>query len=220
LLATCPTFARHAAAGEIVYWLNFNVSVGNSRWNIDLAIGPPPGPPVPPAQGTGITMARPSTIRIGVEAKSVMTEHRKAVRNRQRDLHSYHNYMHRYFSTSVIAGTVVLNISRLFYSPLRNIKTVCPQCGHVFEPMRLTRHINPAALVGAGITLFRDAHLRSDSSDQGFDALAVIVIDCENTTGARCRLVAKSPAPQVGDPLHYDAFLKRLCEHYTMRFPV
>jgi len=32
------------------------------------------------------------------------------------------------------------------------------------------------------------------------------------------RYVARSPAPQVGSPLHYDAFLQTICDLYAQRF--
>jgi len=32
--------------------------------------------------------------------------------------------------------------------------------------------------------------------------------------------VSRAPAPQVGDPLHYDAFIQALCALYTERFVI
>lgn len=218
LLDSCPAFARDAATGKIVRALNHDVNVGNSRWNIDLAVGPPAGTAKSPAPNTPFALGVPSTIQIAIEAKSILTEHRKAMRNRQRDLLSYQSYMHRFFPDSVIAGVGVFNISNRFFSPLRNVKTTCPNCGHVFQPMSLTNHADPKSLVTSAISLFRDLSLRSRTSEVGFDAIAVLVVAHENTPGAKCRLLTRKPAPQVGDPLHYDAFLKRVCECYTRRF--
>lgn len=218
LLDSCPALARDAKTGKVVYSLNFNVTVGNSSWNIDLALGPPEGAAVPLLSEPRIKCGRPSTISLAVEAKSVMTEHNKAVRNRQRDLHAYHNYMHAYFSSSIIAGIVVFNVSAEFFSPLRNVTTVCPECGHSFQPMRLTTHVRPKTLVETGINLFRNFLLRSHANESGFDALAAVVVEHQNTQGSKCKLVTRQPAPLVGDPLHYDAFLKRICEHYTQRY--
>ncbi len=49
LLAHCPAFAERAQAGEIVAKLNHTVKVNYQDWNIDLAVGPPPGSPIPPS---------------------------------------------------------------------------------------------------------------------------------------------------------------------------
>ncbi|WP_428277179.1 hypothetical protein [Candidatus Palauibacter sp.] len=48
MIEHCPAFAERARAGEIVAKLNHTVRVNYQDWNIDLAVGPPPGSPVPP----------------------------------------------------------------------------------------------------------------------------------------------------------------------------
>lgn len=159
LLRSCPKIASDAATGKLVYDVQRKLIVGGSEWNIDLVLGPPgasvearPGP-------AGIQQAPPATIRIAVEAKTVMTEHGKARRNRQRDL---------------VEETLAL---------LRAL------------PMR-------ASVVEGG----------------GLEANGAIVIEHDNVNLGRTRLVSRPPAPQVGDPLHYDSFIVRICDRYSQRF--
>jgi hypothetical protein len=62
--------------------------------------------------------ATPSTVRIAVEAKAVMTEHRKAIKNRKRDLEAHHAHVHDYDASAIAAGLVAINASATFQSPL------------------------------------------------------------------------------------------------------
>ncbi len=78
LLAVCPKFAEDAASGRIVYDLNRKVRVGTSEWNVDLVVGPPASPVSKPSADRSIARFQPATFRIAAEAKSIMTEHRKA----------------------------------------------------------------------------------------------------------------------------------------------
>lgn len=218
LLATCKPLAKHAAAGEIVYSLNAKIMAGSTDWNIDLVIGEPAGPAHPPTDGALIRRDRPSLIRVGIEAKSVMTEHRKASRNRQRELDAFHVHLHNYNSEAIAAGVVLLNIAPTFRSPLRNIETECPNCKHVFTPTLETAHEHPEELVEFGIGLFRNLPVRS-AGGVGLEAISVIVVDHTNAPGRRATIHTKAAAPQVGDPLHYDHFIQRICQTYSKRWP-
>ena len=218
LLATCKPLAKHAAAGEIVYSLNFKIMAGSTDWNIDLVVGEPAGPAHPPPEGTMIRKERPSLIRIGVEAKSVMTEHRKASRNRQRELDAFHVHLHNYNAEAVAAGVVLVNIAPTFRSPLRNIEAECPNCKTHFTPTLETTHEHPEELVEFGIGLFRNLPVRSASGGVGLEALSVIVVNHSNAPGSKATIHTKAAAPQVGDPLHYDHFIQKICQTYTKRF--
>jgi hypothetical protein len=218
LVANCPKIKRDAARGQLVYDLNFRIRAGAADWNIDLVLGEPAGTPIPPREGQAITRAVPSSIRVAVEAKAVMTEHRKAARNRQRDMVSFHAHIHGYDNDAVAAGVLVMNIAKVFTSPLRNVRTQCPKCGHAFVPAVVTTHKNPAALVEYGVNLFRAVPIRSTTTGVGLEAMCVLVVDHTNAPGARATLHTAKPAPQVGDTLHYDRFLQLICQRYTQRW--
>lgn len=202
LLDSCPRIAEHARQGKLVYDINRKIIVGGSEWNIDLILGPPPGAvTVPP--DTRIVQAPPATIRIAIEAKTIMTEHGKARRNRQRDLDSFHQFVHRYDSDTIAAALTVVNIATRFKSPLRPEASV---------------HRNVRELVGATMGLLRALPLRSVGGDvSGLEANGAILVDHDNIENAQTSLVTGQPAPQVGDPIHYDSFLRRICDRYNQR---
>jgi len=205
LLATCQRLREHAAAGKLVYSLNFKIMIGGNEWNIDLVLGPPPAGLAQEVPARGIQQARPATIRIAVEAKAIMTEHGKARRNRQRDLDSFHQYVHRYDTDTVAATLTVVNIAARFKSPLRPDMSV---------------HRNVKQLVQDTLALLRLLPGRSAPGDPaGLEANGAFVVDYENVEPRDSRLLTAAPAPQVGDPLHYDTFRQRICDRYVQRWP-
>lgn len=204
LLAMCPKVAEHAAAGHLVYDIQRKIIVAGSEWNIDLVLGPLPTGLARAVTAKGIQQAPPATIRIAIEAKTVMTEHGKARRNRQRDLDSFHQFVHRYDPNTVAAGFTVVNIAERFKSPLR------PE---------ISMHRNVRALVQETMALLRSLPQRSARGEgPGLEATGAIVVSHDNINNDRTELILTPPAPPVGDPLHYDSFLRRICDSYTQRW--
>lgn len=204
LLALCQKIATDAENGRLVYDIQRKIIVGNSEWNIDLVLGPPPSNHKPVTPAKGIERHSPATVRIAIEAKTIMTEHGKARRNRQRDLDSFHQFMHRSDSDIVAAGLTVVNMAEQFQSPLRPAVSV---------------HRNIRPLVDETLALLRSLPLRGAGDASGLEANGAIVVAHDNISLADAKLVTVLPAPQMGDPLHYDAFLRRICDRYTQRWP-
>src|SRR5713101_8089489 len=70
LLATCQPLAARAAAGEIVWDTNFDLTYGTATWNTDLVLGqPPPGTSAP--DGEPIRKSAPSSVHVAIEIKGV-----------------------------------------------------------------------------------------------------------------------------------------------------
>ena len=203
LVASCPAMAEKARRGLLVYDLNFTIKAGTSDWNVDLVLGVPPPPPQPPGNGGAIRRAAPSSVEVAIEIKSVMTEHRKAVKNRKRDLEAHHEHVHRYNNLAIAAGVLVVNQSATFKSPLRG---------------EVTRHKNPGVLVEHCVLQARSITSRSGFQGEGLEAKAVIVVEMDNQDYGATRYVTRPPAPSIGDPLHYDAFVQSLCSLYNQRF--
>ena len=196
LFAHCPLIRDRSLAGDIVYDLNFNIQAFVS-WNVDLVIGTPP--PGRDREVTGeIDRGKPSTIQIAVELKSVMTEHRKAVRNRVRDLDAHHQHVHHYNPRTVAGGILVINSAERFRSPLRESDTI---------------HTNPEDLVRHCVQQLRGVTIRNDERTGGLDAASALVVSYSNLEDT-AEFVIKPPAPAIGDPLHYDAFVQRICSAY------
>lgn len=205
LVATCPLLAQRAANGDIVYWPNFTLHYSTATWNVDLVFGtPPPGAGVP--LGEPILRARPSSVQIALEFKAVMTEHRKAVQNRKRDLEAHHDHVHNYDQQAIAGGVLIINASPTFRSPLR--------AGGV-----ITTHANIADKVQHCMNEIRAVSMRGGPTGYGLDAKCAIVVSMDNVNLASTSYVTRAPAPQVGDPLHYDSFIQRLCLEYRRRYP-
>ena len=202
LIENCPKIAERAASGHLVYALNFDLIYGQSQWNVDLVLGAPP-PGTPPPEDSPIRRSDPATVQVAVELKSVMTEHRKAVKNRKRDFEAHHDHVHRYSATAIAGGVMVVNAAPHFKSPLR------PD---------VTAHKDPAELVEHCVREMRNISMRPNPAGHGLEASAVLVVSMDNVDLQSTDSVVTAPAPLIGDPLHYDAFLQRLCTTYTERF--
>jgi len=203
LLEHCSVMQRRAARGTLVYSLNFTLFTGTSEWKVDLVLGEPaPGQP-PPSLPNRIVCTPPSTVQIAIELKAVMTEHRKAVKNRKRDFEAHHDHVHRYNRRALAAGLLVVNAASVFKSPLRPNPTV---------------HRNPDKLVSHCVSEMRAVSQRNTIDGVGLDAKAVIVVDFDNQNLSRAKYRFTAGAPRVGDPLHYDAFIQSICTLFAERF--
>lgn len=217
LLDLCEPLAARAQRGELVARLNHTVTVNYQNWNIDLALGPPPGAPQSPVDGDRITSAVPAVVEIAIEAKGVMTEHGKARHNRLRDLQAFHHHAHIYNQKVIAVGLVVVNVADVFWSPTRPASDV-------------TEHRNITEVATETVNLYRNLPLRNSPADgPGLEAACVLVVRHDNlgkntdlpagapASGATV-LATKPPAPQVGDPLNYATMVQRVCATFEERW--
>jgi hypothetical protein len=205
LLAACPLLRERALRGIVTYDANMDLRVGSSTWNVDLVIGTPAMPV--DMEARHMLKATPSTVQIAVEIKSVMTEHRKAVKNRKRDFEAHHEHVHHYGDATIAGGVMVVNAAPDFQSPLRLVLTKHGTAARVTE------------LVSHCVNEMRNVRERSSMGSVGMDAKNLLIIDFPNVAGANAHFIERAPAPLVGDPLHYDSFIQRLCALYMSRFP-
>lgn len=203
LLKACPKLAVEAASGAVVYDLNFDLVYGIATWNVDLVLGQPPALTPPPA-GAPIGKTPPSTVQIAVEIKGVMTYHRNNVKNRKRDLESHHQHVHAYNPQTIAGGVMVINASPQFRTSTRT--SVIKQTKNM--PAVIQHCINEAAAIS----------VRGGPTGSGLDAKSLIVIDFDNVNLQSASYMISKPAPRVGDPLHYDSFIQRLCSEWRTRF--
>lgn len=201
LLETCEPMRSEAEAGRLVYAVNVKLHFGTAVWNIDLAMGRPAGEVIVPEGG--IAQSTPSTIQVAIEIKGVMTEHHKAVKNRKRDFEAHHQHVHNYSDAAIAGGVMVINAAPRFQSPL---------VAHV------TVHRDPQALVAHCMNEMRAVASRGGLEGRGIDAGCLIVVSHDNIDNASTHYVTAPPAPQIGDPLHYDAFVQKICSEYARRF--
>jgi hypothetical protein len=217
LLDHCAPLAKKSRSGELVAKLNHTVTVNYQNWNIDLAIGPPPGAPQPPPEDARIRLATPAVVEVAIEAKGVMTEHGKARHNRLRDLQAFHSHAHVYNQKVIAVGVVVVNMSSAYWSPTR-------------APTDITIHRNIEQIAAETVALFRNLPLRNTPKDApGLEAACALVVKHDNMLKnvslpstapkpGKTVLVTKAPAPQAGDPLHYATMMHRICTAYRDRW--
>lgn len=201
LLSGCSPLREFALSQGLVHRLNLTLNPGKPMsWNLDLVVGPARGPrssALPLPNGT------PEDIWLAIDAKTIMTEHGKARRNRQRDLNSLHDILHRQNPRMIVGGLVVVNIAQRFRSPLR------PDT---------TSHRNIERLVEGTVQMIRDLPRAPPEGGPGLDAVGVIVVKHTNLPGDRTSVVEVPPAPPLGDPVHYETFLKDLCNAVRLRY--
>ena len=168
-----------------------------------LVLGPPGLGVDALDRGVAIARQRPSVVHIAIEIKSVMTEHRKAVKNRKRDLEALHEHVHNYNNQAIAGGVLVINGASTFKSPLR--------CSP-------TAHRNPAQLVEHCLKELRAVAARGGPTGYGLEAKCALVVDIDNLNRRQSKYLRIPAAPSTGDPLHYDAFIRTVCDHYVRRF--
>jgi hypothetical protein len=209
LLATCDPFRRAAERDEIVYRSNFTIDpLSPDRWNADLVVGPPTQHPEPTSQRVGaIAEGDPHEIWMAVDAKAIMTEHGKARRNRQRDLNSFQDILHRKNPRTIVAGLLIVNIAERFQTPLARSQE------------GVTEHRNIVRLVTEIVSLMGGLPRGGVEPGQpGLDALGVIVLSHSNIRGEPTLLVVDPPAPGADDALSYASLLRDLCAAFAARF--
>ncbi|MCJ7634092.1 hypothetical protein MUP77_17110 [Candidatus Bathyarchaeota archaeon] len=203
LLYSSKAIRQAAMDGKIVYKQNYLVGKGTQlEWNVDLVLGPPIVKPIAVQQGK-IVESVPKEIWMAVDAKSVMTEHGKARRNRQRDLNSFASIMKHHYPRSVVGGMVVVNIAEQFRSPLRP---------------NVTKHNNIERLVGETVQLFRQIPRNLEESGVNIEGVAAIVVDHTNISGDKTKLITRPPAPQKEDNEYYGKFLEIMEETFERRY--
>ena len=202
LLTQCRPLAEAANRGEVVYDLDYTVGRGAGS---ERKVQPVLGPPTERVVGsTGrIMRGEPREIWLAVDAKSIMTEHGKARRNRQRDLNSFWNTVKKYHPRAVTAGLMLVNIAGRFRSPLRT---------------GITQHRNIGQLVQVSVELFRDIERCRVEPGSGIEAVGVIVVNHTNILGEHTTLVREPPAPGKDDIVNYEKAVELVAAALQARY--
>jgi hypothetical protein len=210
LFAACPLLAEHARTRQVVGGINApcTFSSGKSK-TLDLAIGLPGGECKPESAEEEPTLLTGAIgrLRFSCEAKQCMTEHGKTQPRIFDELSSSHEIVHHGQPDAIATGIVVLNIADSFASPLRQTSGK--------GPLVVTKHRQPAVTENM-VNHLRGLVSREAVGNVGFDAFAIIVINCDNV--GPCTIHTGAPAPQPGDPDHYDSYVERVSRFYTERF--
>lgn len=148
-------------------------------------------------------------VLMALEAKACMTAHQRALPRLYDELNSSHLTVHGATDQAIAAGFVMVNSAEDYLSPDLNKKNRAydPEWSHHDQPRDAQLAINKV----------RQLPKRSKTGDTGYDALAIVVIDCPND-GSPVGLVAGTPAPPAGDIYHYASMIDRLAHIYATRF--
>lgn len=148
-------------------------------------------------------------VLVALEAKACMTAHQKALPRLYDELNSSHLTVHGAHDLAIAAGFVAVNAASRFLSP--GINT--PFDAH---NLRWNHHKQPKS-VAITVEKIKQLPRRSKPGSEGYDALAITVIDCAND-GSLVSLHHGAPAPQPRDTYHYASMIDRLQGLYDTRF--
>lgn len=208
LLYESDALREAANTGEVVYQEDYEVGEGGLSWNTDLVMGPPEEDvQLSLDEGRSMSRADPEEIWLAVDAKSIMTEHQKARRNRVRDINSFADIMHHHHNRAITAGILLINLAERFDSPTR-------------DPDDITDHPNVERIVDEILDMFRAIDRSGGEVSNNLDGAGCVVIDHTNLVDddQKTRLVTEPPAPQPGDEVHYQTFVGIIRELVEARF--
>ena len=234
LMQTCGLFRRHVDEGKVAFGINHDLRdfKNDRKKNLDLVICQPASGAKPSKRTLAAYAdhykidlseaerqafeALPTlhevpvgNVLVALEAKACMTAHQRALPRLYDELNSSHLTVHGAHDLAIAAGFVMINIADRFLSPDLNKKN------RSHDP-EWSSHDQPKSV---NITIEKVEQLprRSKPGSEGYDALAIVVIDCVND-GSPVKLHTKFPAPLLHTTYHYSAMIDRLRGLYDTRF--
>jgi hypothetical protein len=151
------------------------------------------------------------SVLVALEAKACMTEHLKARPRLYDELNSSHLTIHGAAAQAIAAAFVMINLSKTFVSSDRNKFNVARQ-GAVIT------HHNQPWVTEQVIAKIREMNRRTRSTEEGFDAIGIVVVDCRND-GSPIELAIAPPSLPPRDDYHYDQMVRRIRHQYEVTFP-
>jgi hypothetical protein len=149
-------------------------------------------------------------VLVAMEAKACATAHIRSLPRLFDELNSSHQIVHATSNRAISVGFAMINAATTFISPGLN-----PGLFSGMAPV-VSRHSQPTDAVRA-IETVQSLPRRSRSSGEGYDGLAIVVVDLKND-GTPVGLVTEPPAPPASSALHYDAMIRRVANEYDVAF--
>jgi hypothetical protein len=193
LRETCPALRDALDTGELKARKNPGVQTTVAERSIDLVLHES-------------NRAPQISVRVSVKHKTIMTAHGKARKNRYGDIIAYSNHMHNHNRDCVAGAIVVVNVSPLYENP------------DAFAKGLLRPKFRMEKIVRDTVSIFENIPLRNTPNDPGElpEAIGVIVVDYDGVHASK--LVTGELAPQTQNAVHYENFIRRICELYGERF--
>ncbi|WP_271065701.1 hypothetical protein [Caulobacter sp. NIBR1757] len=234
LMRVTPLLRRHVEAGVVWFGINHEMRdfVHDRKKNLDVVLctgttGPSGSPqtltslakdydiellPDEAAELAGLPVLRRApvgAVLMALEAKACMTAHQRALPRLYDELNSSHLTVHGATDQAIAAGFAMINVAERYLSPDLNKKNLGtdPEWSTHNQPRDATLAVDK----------IRQLPKRSKPGDTGYDALAIVVIDCPND-GTPVKLVEAPPSPSPGDIYAYASMIDRLSHIYATRF--
>lgn len=150
-----------------------------------------------------------SSVLMALEAKACMTAHQRALPRLYDELNSSHSTVHGATDQAIAAGFVMINSAVRYLSPDLNKRNRA-------DAPEWSDHAQPRDAQLA-VDKVRQLPRRSKVGDVGYDALAIVVVDCTND-GSPVMLIERPPAPPPGNIYNYATMIDRLGHIYSTRF--
>jgi hypothetical protein len=149
------------------------------------------------------------SVLMALEAKACMTAHQRALPRLYDELNSSHLTVHGSTDQAISAGFVMVNLAERYLSPDRNKsnRATAPDPSTHDQPRDATLAVEKV----------RQIPRRSKTGLVGYDALAIVIVDCRND-GSTVRLVSQPPSPPEGDIYNYASMIDRLAHISATRF--
>lgn len=236
LLGTCPLLRRHVDTGKVFFGINHEMrdfehdrkkdldlvlcttgSGADSKVSVDTLDTLVQAYDIELTADESTTLASMPILRraavgsvlMALEAKACMTAHQRALPRLYDELNSSHLTVHAASDQAIAAGFAMVNVADRYLSPDRNKRNLTS------DP-DWSIHKQPRD-AGLAVDKIRQLPRRSKTGATGYDAFAIVVVDCTND-GSVVSLVTSPPAPQPGDIHHYAAMIDRLAHTYATRF--
>jgi hypothetical protein len=235
LLHESPMLRRHVASGAVVYGINHEMRdfKQNRKKDLDLVLARPRESKSATTGGFKSLVERycivltkeekkllaelpdirrgdVGAVRVALEAKACMTAHVKALPRLYDELNSSQETIHAAAEEAIAVGFVMINAAREFLSPGRQA------AGSRKATSKINFHKQPADSKRV-VSKIHEMPRRAKMGEQGFDALAIVLVDCRND-GTPVTIVSEPPAPGPGDIYHYEGMIHRLAQGYSTRF--
>ena len=235
LLQTSPLLRRHVESGAVCFGINHEMKdfVHDRKKDLDLVLCTP-ATSAPPPKITSLTSlvsqyniqlsaaekhilaelpllkrAPVGSVLMALEAKACMTAHQRALPRLYDELNSSHATVHGANDHAIAAGFAMVNVADRYLSPDLNKRN------RTNEPEWSTH--NQPRDAGLAVQKIRQLPRRSKTGDVGYDALAIVVVDCKND-GSPVELWQQEPNPPKNDIHDYGSMIERLANLYATRF--
>ncbi len=234
LITSSSLLRQHVEQGKVILGVNHSMRdyATGRRKDLDLVIARPEGQPVSGRTFAELAdrydielsaeqsaalgglpewpIAPVGAVLVALEAKATMTAHIRALPRLYDELNSSHLCVHGASRQALAIGFAIVNASSRFMSSDMNKVDLSNVDGVIRsepQPRSLIRTLEKIAEIPR----------RSNVRETGFDGIGVVVVDGVND-GSPFHLVTDPPAPQPGQPFHYDGMIARMANEYDTSF--